>query len=331
VKLLWLGRDFLLPFFAAIPGVEAVHVRTLDDKDLVLEHRDASFILALNDTNEEQSWRNTVLERAGALGIPRVWWGIEDPNAFIYFVHNLDQPVFDFVFTSDRHTITRYVKQSFHYRPSFKVLWLPLAACPTFHAPVPLASDAADFVLVAQSYLYWQARRAAADHLVKPLLQHGFSLKLFCPEDGWAEEPEIRACRVGGETYSPHCGQHYAHGKVALGMSCQCGNGFEPRGFANTSMTSMRSFEVLACGKPMLAFESTAFEQLGFRNGEHFVWTKGHVGTVLAAKKLLEEEGFRIQLAEQGRSFVLQHHTYAHRLDRILRTIQGTAHPTEFV
>ena len=57
MKLLWLGRDFLLPFFAAIPGVEVVHVRTLDDKDLVLEHRDASFILALNDTNEEQNWK----------------------------------------------------------------------------------------------------------------------------------------------------------------------------------------------------------------------------------------------------------------------------------
>ena len=327
MKILWLGRPFLASFFSAIPDVQLIRVANFQDQALLEEHKDAAFIFAMNADQEEQVWRSPVLQRAGQLGIPRCWWCIECPNATSYFIQNVKNDDFDFVFTSDRHCIQQFTRES----RKFKVFWLPMAACPFHHVPTLLAPDAADFVLVANSYLYWQARRAAADHLVKSLLQHGFSLKLFCPEDGWAEEPEIRACRVGGETYSPHCGQHYAHGKVALGMSCQCGNGFEPRGFANTSMTSMRTFEALACGKPMLAFESTAFEQLGFRNGEHFVWTKGHVGTVLAAKKLLEEEGFRIQLAEQGRSFVLQHHTYAHRLDRILRTIQGTAHPTEFV
>jgi len=331
-KVLWLGRPFLANFFSAIQGVQVVHIAGPQDARLLEEHRDATFILAMNADNEEQAWRNDILAQAGALGIPRCFWNIEDPNGYQYFVQNLAQPVYDFVFTTDRHCIQRYMTQSYHYHspPPFKVLWLPLAACPTYHVPVPLAPDAADLVLVAQDYLYWPARRAAADHMVKPLLQHGFSLKLFCPEDGWVREPEIRACRVGGENYTENCAQHYAHGRVALALNCQCGNGLEPRHFANTSMTSMRTFEVLACGKAMLAFPSTAYEQLGFRNGEHFLWELGHVNTVLAAKKLLGDEGFRNQLAEQGRQFVFQHHTYQHRLERILRAIAGEANPTEW-
>lgn len=34
-------------------------------------------------------------------------------------------------------------------------------------------------------------------------------------------------------------------------------------------MTSMRTFEALACGKPFLAAHSDAYERLGLRHGEH--------------------------------------------------------------
>jgi len=88
-------------------------------------------------------------------------------------------------------------------------------------------------------------------------------------------------------------------------------------------MTSMRTFEALACEKPLLAFVSTAYEQLGFRNNEHFMWAEHHLRTKECAKILLGNPGGAKYMAMQGRKFVLENHTYRHRLSRMLQAIRG--------
>jgi len=286
-------------------------------------------VMCMNDTIEEHQWRKPLLTKAHALGIPRCWWGIEDPNAFGYFVRNVSD--FDYIFTTDRKCVEFYNRRSVHYRRNWvrrpSGYWLPLAASPEHHYPVSLRDDAADFVLVAQSYLYWPARRAAVDALIKPLLHAGYTLKLFCPEDGWVEEPEIRACRVGGENYTENCSDHYSHGKIALGINCQSGTSHDLPSHRDTAMTSMRTFEALACGKPLLAFTSTAYSQLGFQYGAHFVWSEHSTTTLDLAKKLLDSPQGQQIYSEQGRRFVLENHTYAHRLARILKALNRRADP----
>jgi len=97
--------------------------------------------------------------------------------------------------------------------------------------------------------------------------------------------------------------------------------------YHGTAMTSMRTFEVLACGKPLLAYQSTAYAQLGFENGLHFRWVGSGAEALDCAHHLLNSAGAALVMAEEGRQFVLAHHTYAHRLQRILTAINGKAKP----
>lgn len=327
-KILWIGREFLASYFA--PHAQIVHIRSEEEAHRINDHRDADFAFCVVDTMEQHMWRRRVLRRCHQLGIPRCLWNIEDPNAFGYYVQNVHRLDFEFVFTTDRTTIPLYARRT--YRSTrvrfFKTYWLPLAASPEHHYPVPTRDDATDLVLVAQSYWYWPARRAAAQHLIVPLLKAGYSLRLFCPEGGWQEEPEIAAHRVGGECFTDTCGQHYAHGHIALGVNCQAG--LEVDTFAKTSMTSMRTFEVLACGKPFLAYQSAAYEQLGFKKGIHFYWSRSQVEALDYAHQLRADPALAARVADQGRQFVLANHTYRHRIDRILRVIQGKAGPLEW-
>jgi|GEM_PF-4528514 len=92
-------------------------------------------------------------------------------------------------------------------------------------------------------------------------------------------------------------------------------------------MTSQRTFEALACTKPYLTVPSDAYEPLGFRNGEHMAWVKSAPEALDAYDLLAGPEG--AAMAERGRAFVMQHHTYRHRLQRILDAVDGKAKPEE--
>ena len=322
-KILWIGRPFLASFFA--PHAEVVHVPNPDAAHLLAEHKDADFAITLNADIAEIQWRRPLLAICRNLGIPRCHWNIDDPNHWAYFGAAVRRIDYDFVFSSDLRCLPQYKQRTFqHPRVRFyQVMWLPLAAAPEYHRPLSLAEGAADFVLVAQSYLHWPARQAAARELVRPILAAGHSLKLFCPEGGWAEEPEIAAHRVGGECYTEDCAEHYRHGHIALGMNCQAGMNVDM--YHGTTMTSMRTFEALACGKPLLAYQSTAYAQLGFENGLHFRWIGSGGEAVDCARQMLNGDATAAVMAEEGRQFVLANHTYAHRLDRMLRAVHGKA------
>jgi spore maturation protein CgeB len=92
-------------------------------------------------------------------------------------------------------------------------------------------------------------------------------------------------------------------------------------GHGKTVMTSMRTFEVLGCGKPLLASHSDAYERLGLVNGEHMAWSSSPAETLGWAERLLGEDGERIGRA--GREFVLANHTYTHRLRQIVEAVLG--------
>jgi spore maturation protein CgeB len=103
---------------------------------------------------------------------------------------------------------------------------------------------------------------------------------------------------------------------VVLGLNNQR-SGFDGR--ARTLMTSMRTFEALACGKPLLAAHSDAYERLGLAHGEHLAVVSTPQETLDWADRLLGVRGHR--MAEAGRHFVLERHTYGHRLSTIAEIV----------
>jgi spore maturation protein CgeB len=292
-----LGCEFLLPFlepYGCITG----------------DVRDADLVLALNNTAPDHL--NDLKEIRSARK-PVAWWTIEDPNAFDYFLDQARQA--DFVFTSDEACIPRYQQRLGHER----VFWLPLACSPSHHTRADALPDAADFVISANWYDN-EARLWSVKTVVDPLRLAGRELLLYCYENFmW---PDVYRPYWRGRTHYLTVATQYQHGRVVIGLNNQR-SGHDRRG--HTVMTSMRTFEALACGKPLLAAHSDAFTRLGMHHGEHLASVRTQEETLEWADRLLGAEGRRI--AEAGRAAVLEHHTYGHRLTSIVEAVGKAAIP----
>lgn len=284
-----LNLGFLLPFLSPVG-------RFVNEPQL------ADLILSMN-TGSPQSLNE--LEQARRHGKPLAWWTIEDPNSFATFLPQA--ALADVVFTSDEACVPRYVQALGHTR----VHWLPLACAPELHRPSPLLREASEFVLSANWYTN-EARLESVRRVVDPLLEDGHSLTLYSYDHPSFRWPAPYQTAWRGATSYLTTSEQYRSGRVVLGLNGQR-SGLD--GHAHTVMTSMRTFEALACGKPLLTSESDAYARLGFVNHEHLIWSANPAQTRAAAARLLGQEGE--QIARQGRAFVLNRHTYAHRLDTL--------------
>ncbi|MET0625887.1 MAG: glycosyltransferase [Pyrinomonadaceae bacterium] len=288
--------DFLRPFLEPC-------ARFVDDA------AEADFALSMNVTARGEDGARR-LAAARAAGRPVAWWTIEDPNSFETFLPQAAEA--DFVFTTDAACVAEYRRRLGHGR----VDWLPLACAPETHRPLPPAEDATDFVISANWYTN-EARLWAVETVVDPLVAAGYSLTLFCYE-GWPMWPARYRRFWRGATSYLSTAEQYRSGRVVLGLNNQR-SGMD--GHAITYMTSMRTFEAPACGKPLLASHSDAYERLGFVNGEHMAWASDPREALAHAARLLGPEGEAV--ARAGREFVLAKHTYAHRLRRVAEVVLG--------
>jgi len=290
----------------------------LDYAEFVDDSAQADFVLMMYCAGPE-GLRSVHQARAIATArdIPLCWWTIEDPNAYLA---SLPQArVADFVFTSDKALIPTYCGDLRHDR----VYWLPLAACERFHYPVPLREDATDFVFSGNWYRN-EARDWGTRVTIIPLAQAGYSVTVFSlerPPFPELQSPNVRWIKGDDPIESPGyfsaVALQYAYGKVALGQNNQR-SGMD--GIAKTYMTSMRTFEALACGKPLLAPQSDAYQALDL---QHELYITSDPAETLRQAELL-------RLDQKGRTAILANHTYGHRLRRIARTIAGEAEPEDW-
>lgn len=290
-KIYAVGFEFLLPYMQS-------HAEFVEQPEA------ADFILTMNNSMADWSETMASMRRSNK---PIAWWTVEDPNWFEAFIQQAAQA--DFIFTTDAACIPRYQQVLGHNR----IFWLPLACSPKFHFPLDIVSDSTDFVLSANWYRN-EARLWGVETIIDPLCDAGYTLSLFCYASFMWPDQYRRYWR--GEAYYHTTAEQYRHGHVVLGINNQR-SGQDGRG--RTVMTSMRTFEALACGKPFLAAHSDAYEALGFVNGEHMAWAKNSTETLTWAKILLGPNGERI--ARAGREIVLSRHTYIHRLAQLTETV----------
>jgi len=89
---------------------------------------------------------------------------------------------------------------------------------------------------------------------------------------------------------------------------------------------NMRVFEVLAMGRPLVtnqtSFESGLFDI--FTEREHLYSYADEKELVAKISSLLSNPEERSRLGEAGRELTLAMHTYEHRVDQILRTVQSS-------
>lgn len=313
VTMLSLGADFMAPFWE--PECNLVRVPMTSPAAALAcieENHHAHLAYAMNTFGELPAAWEQAKQACRARGIPTVWHTIEDPNSFEpYFAQAAG---FDAIATTDG--IMRPAYRGAY--PGAKVVWLPLAAQPALHRPAPLEDPPADFVAIANWYEN-PSRLEGVRAVFEPLVDAGFSLVLFCyPSHRWPEKFD-RYWR-GATNYlgSSRC---YPAGRIALGINNQS------RG---TTMTSMRTFEALSCGKPLLAAASDAYRPLGFEHGKEMVWSDSPEETLRLARDLLEDPEEAARMAQCGRAFVLAWHTYRHRLSCLLGVLYDGVDPGPF-
>lgn len=307
VKVLLLGAPFMVPYWA--PSCDMVHVDlSCDIVGQIAPHEDAAFALAYNTFGGGETWAKTIMARqlCESLGIPTVWHTIEDPLSFGAFAPQAEG--FDLVCTCDSTLIPEYEARF----PGQRVIWLPMACQPAIHFPKPPPTGQVDFVLLANYYDNAERRRCH-DELVFPLLKAGYTGSIRAASVAW---PEHYATWVRPGTSHLAVSDYYPEGRIALGINSEV---------HGSTMCSMRIFDALACGCPILAFHADAYEALGFQNAGvhlehegHFVWVDGTADALEAARFMLANPDLRREMAERARHYVLGSHTYSNRLRTIL-------------
>ena len=293
----------------------------------------ADCVLTMNQAGGGLHVVDEAREIADKYGIPLAWWTIEDPNSYRFTLPQAR--LADHVFTSDAAMIPQYQRGLGHER----VWWLPLAASAEYHRPLPLADDATDFVFSGNFYPN-QARAWATETILLPIIRAGYSLTIFSYPVNPHMPEELRPFVRGDGGGCRNVAEQYTHGRIVLGANNQR-SGMDGR--EHTVMTSMRTFEALACGKPFLTSDSDAYKALGFLpyryrhlyltparepcwDGE-MAWSHCAPRTLSLAERLLSNDH---GIGERGRAWVIGQHTYRHRMERIGRAIRGEAAPEEW-
>jgi len=81
---------------------------------------------------------------------------------------------------------------------------------------------------------------------------------------------------------------------------------------------NLRVFEVLASGALLLTALPSELEQLGFREGQHFVGYRDCREILSLVRNYLDDEPARKRIASAARELVLREHTYDCRAERLL-------------
>jgi Glycosyl transferases group 1 len=81
---------------------------------------------------------------------------------------------------------------------------------------------------------------------------------------------------------------------------------------------NLRVFEVLGSGALLLTSLPSELEELGFREGEHFIGYRDHREIIGLVRKYLDDDPGRARIAAAAREVVLSEHTYDRRAEQLL-------------
>lgn len=243
-----------------------------------------------------------------AEGIPTVFWNKEDPANYEWFIGAAS--AFDWVFTVDAQSISRYQRDLGHSR----VAPLPFAAQPAINFPPPSDSLRSGDVAFAGSYYARKhsERRRQMDIILEPALEFGLDIfdRMGTLDDQRFAWPEKYRSHLRGSLSYPSTTEAYRRYKVFLNVNTVTDS---------PTMCARRVFELLATGTAVVTGPAAAIATMvpsdAIVVSETADETRAHLGRLLASP----DE--RKALGEAGRRWIAAGHTYSHRFDEILATI----------
>ena len=239
--------------------------------------------------------------------IPTVFWNKEDPSNFNHFIEAAKY--FDFVFTTDIHSIPRYRTILGHDQ----VFDLMFAAQPRLHNPVDRDKDKIGKVAFAGTWYNQKHanRRKDLQLLLTPALDYDLHIydRMFENKHQNYLFPDIYQHCIKGFLKYDEMIAVYKKYSVFLNVNSVS---------ESPTMFSRRVFELLACGTPVISSYSTGIAEL-FPNVVKLCHTESNTRKYL--QELLNDEEGRDRLSLIGQREVFSRHTYKHRLAKVLDSI----------
>lgn len=241
-----------------------------------------------------------------------IYWTHDDPTYFESLV--LPMAKFShYIFTTDGDSLETY-KQF-----GIKADYLPFACDPDIHTRIgPCNEYKHDIVMLANNYnckgdIPFPNRITGIHNILVPLLDGTFDIKVYGL--WWLDQDRsfvLPALFYGGRVTPGEEASCYSSCKIALGLMSI--------GTSQTMLT-MRIFQVLGCGTFYLTQYAPSIENL-FKNHIDLVWSSDPEETRSLADFYLKNDDAREGIAKKGQELVYANHTYVHRAQKIITTVE---------
>lgn len=252
-------------------------------------------------------------------GIPAVFWNKEDPAHYADFLDTAR--LFDHVLTTDAHRVAAYRADLGHDRVGV----LPFAAQPALHHPVRHGAghQERDVAFAGMYFAHRHPeRRAQLDLLLaaadRASARMDIGLEIFSRQLGGDKRyqfPEPYATRVVGSLPYPRMLTAYRAYKVFLNVNTVVGS---------PTMCARRIFEITASGTPVVSTPSPAIDAVFAPDEVAQVAEPAEAEATLRA--LVRNPQVRDRMVHRAQRRIWAGHTYAHRVDDVLRAVGLDAH-----
>ena len=239
------------------------------------------------------------------MNIKFIYWAIEDPKhigwiSMPYAKHS------KLVLTTAVECVPKYEAEG------LRADTLLFACDPDIHYTVePVEEYKHDIVFVGSNY---DIRYDEARAMIMPFIEKGYDIKVW---GLWWQDPKrpvyVPDRYYGGMLPYEELSKVYSSAKIVLGLHCDG---------SSVTQTSMRTYEALGCGAFYLTYYTQAHEHL-FEYNKHLVWSKSAAETLQLADYFLRNAEERQRIAEEGRKFVYENHTYRQRAEQILKITES--------
>ena len=219
-------------------------------------------------------------------------------------------PYYDLFLSSSTQAVQRYREGG-----NKNGFWMPFACDPEVHKPVKLSQEEKkryrnDICFVGSNY-------AERVEILEALAEYDIGIWGI----GWdkLKEGSDLSRKIRGGPVTPEVWTKiYSASKISLNLITNFHH-LNPKkkelGFAN-----MRAFEILSCGGFQLLDNKKDVARM-FKSGKHLVTFNSIDDLKSKIEYYLKHEEERKQIAEKGRRFVVENHTYNNRIEQIISII----------
>lgn len=251
-----------------------------------------------------------LIEAARARDIPVVFWNKEDPPHFQDFLPVAQ--LADYVFTTAGELVDDYTREVDHRRVDV----LPFAAQPLIHHPFSAEPRDRDVCFAGQYFAHkYPERRDQMAILFPAAAQYDFTI--YSRELGNDERyafPEPYGQFVQGSLPYHEMVQAYRRFKVFLNVNSV---------LRSPTMCARRVFEISASGSVVVSAPSPAVSN--YYSPDEVLVPANSSETYSVLENLLSNDEDRSRSSLKAWRRTLTHHTYRHRVQKVLQTIGVTS------